>query len=266
MGLHIYPVTIKQISPPIHGLLARPDKVDRTLPTLIYYHGLSGTRNQAFQERYMELAEALMDLGCNLLAVDLRGHGERRADRQMPAVECFIKLLSDRKNNPFDGALEDAKRTVDFAIERKIAHPSHIGVIGLSWGGMHVLYALKAERRIRCGVALLPVCKIASLQEFRPFKDNALIQQYEPLTFATGIAPKPLLIVSGEKDKRADPAFTAEYYQQLMPEYEKLNKQDRLAYAMLLDASHAYDSRMTDMTIGWLKEYLMPEDEKPSIV
>ncbi len=263
MGLHVYPVTIGQISPPIHGLLSRPDSKDHTLPTLIFYHGLNGTRNQAFQDRYLKMAEAIQSLNCNLISVDLRGHGERRADKNIPAVENFIRLLPDKEKNPFEGALNDVTRTVDFVIEKKIAHPQHVGVIGLSWGGTHVLYALKHERRIRCGISLLPVCNIGSLLEFRSMKDHPIIKQYEPTGFVKQLAPKPLLMVTGEKDKRAEPRFASDLFQELEKEYEKAGAADRLAYAMLLNAGHAYDERMTDMVTEWITHYLIPEADSP---
>lgn len=265
MGLHVYPVTIGQISPPIHGLLSRPTAEDHTLPTLIYYHGLNGTRNQAFQDRYLILAEAIQALDCNLLSVDLRAHGERRADKKVPAIENFIRLLPDQDKNPFDGALQDVTRTVDFIIEKKIAHPQQIGVIGLSWGGTHVMYALKHERRIRCGMSLLPVSSIGNLLEFRSMKDHPLIKQYEPLNFVENLAPKPLLIVTGEKDKRAEPRFTSDLFHKLEPEYKEAGVSDRLAYAMLLNAGHAYDERMTDMVIEWIQKYLIPEPDGPNL-
>ncbi|MDP8245049.1 MAG: alpha/beta fold hydrolase [Candidatus Hinthialibacter antarcticus] len=265
MALHVYPVTIGQISPPIHGLLSRPSAKDRTLPTLIYYHGLNGSRNQAFQDRYLILAEAIQALNCNLLSVDLRAHGERRADKNVPAVENFIRLLSDKEKNPFEGALADVKRTVDFVIEKKIALPQQIGVIGLSWGGTHVLYALKNERRIRCGISLLPVCSIGSLLEFRAMKEHPLIKEFEPLNYIKSLAPKPLLMITGEKDKRAEPRFASDLFQELEIEYGDAGAADRLAYAMLLNAGHAYDERMTDIVVNWIQEYLIPEADGPNL-
>lgn len=265
MGLHVYPVTIGQITPAIHGLLARPTGEDHTLPTLIYYHGLNGSRNQAFQDRYKALAEAAQAMNCNLLSVDLRAHGERRADKSATAVENFVRALHDKERHPIEGAIKDATRTVDFLIEKKIAHPQQIGVIGLSWGATHALYALKTERRIRCGIALLPVCRIGGLLEFRSLKDNPALKAYEPLEFVNEIAPKPLLIVTGENDKRADPGCSSKLFQQLEIEYAEKEAEDKLAYAMLLGAGHAYDPRMTDMTMEWIDRFLIPKEDIPDI-
>ncbi|MBZ0255904.1 prolyl oligopeptidase family serine peptidase, partial [bacterium] len=139
------------------------------------------------------------------------------------------------------------------------------GVIGLSWGGTHVMYALKHERRIRCGISMLPVSSIGSLLEFRSLKENPLIKQYEPLNYVENLAPKPLLIVTGEKDKRAEPRFTSDLFNKLELEYADAGASDRLAYAMLLNAGHAYDERMTDMVIEWIQKYLIPESDGPNL-
>ncbi|MEW6237842.1 MAG: alpha/beta fold hydrolase [Candidatus Omnitrophota bacterium] len=263
MPLNIFPVTIKDITPAIHGLLSRPGHEIRTTPTLVYFHGLNGSRNQIFQDRYLEFAEAIRDLGVNLFSVDLRGHGERRENKERPAIENLMKIITHKEKNPFYGAMEDIKKIFDFLVDRKIAHPAKMAVAGLAWGGMHALYALRQERRLRCCIALLPVCKITSLVEFKGLEKHPLIQQFEPLNFLEKLAPKPLLIVTGEKDTRADPHFAAQLYEKLHPEYAVAEAEENLAYAMMLGAGHAYDSRLTQWTVEWLEKYLLAEEKGP---
>ncbi len=263
MPLHIYPVTIRSVSPPIQCLLSRPTPEFRANPTILYFHGLNGTRNQVFQDRYVEFAEAVQKLGCNLLSVELRAHGERRENKELPAIDNMMKILSYKEKNPFDGAILDIKKTIDFIIEKQIALPGQIAVAGLSWGGMHALFALKCERRIRCGLALLPVCKIKSMVEFRGFKTHALIDKYEPLNFIEKIAPKPLLMITSDRDTRSDPRFAGELYEKLYPEYLSEGASEKLAYYMLLNWGHAYHPKMTEMAMEWFKKYLLVEPESP---
>lgn len=260
MSLHLFPVTIGKVSPPIHGLLSRPTSKMRTLPTMVYFHGLNGSRNQPFQDRYKEIAEAFQATNINFLSVDLREHGDRRKNKESTGVDNFLRALSAKDKNPFEGALKDFERIVEFLIEKQIAHPDHIGVMGLSWGAMHAMYALKVERHFRCCIALLPVCEITSLLEFKTYRGNPQIQRFEPMQFIEKIAPAPLLLITGEKDKRAKPEYAANLYEKLKDEYRRADAVDRLAYAMLLETGHAFDPKMTEMSLDWVNRYLLPEE------
>ncbi|RJP23320.1 MAG: hypothetical protein C4527_20435 [Candidatus Omnitrophota bacterium] len=263
MPLHIYPVIIRSVSPPIQCLLSRPTPEFRSAPTILYFHGLNGTRNQVFQDRYVEFAEAMQKIGCNLMSVELRGHGERREKKEMPAIDNMMKIITHKELNPFDGAVLDIRKIIEFIIEKGIAPPSEIAVSGLSWGAMHALYAMKTERRIRCGLALLPVCKITALVEFRGLEGHPLIAQYEPLNFIEKVAPKPLLMITAEKDTRADPRFAGYLYEKLYPEYVAEGAGDKLAYYMLLNNGHAYHPKMTEMAAEWFKQHFLIEQEGP---
>lgn len=212
----------------------------------------------------MEFAEAMQELGCNLLAVELRCHGDRREKKELPAIQNMMKVITHKELNPFDGAMVDIEKIIDFVVEKQIARPGEIAVTGMAWGGMHVFYALRKDRRIRCGIALLPVCSIAEMIEFRTLKNNPLIQQYEPMNFAERLAPKPLLIVTGEKDTRAHPKYANALFNKLRPEYREADVEDNLAYSMLLGVGHAYDPQMTELTVYWLKKHLIVESSGPS--
>lgn len=261
MALHIYPVTIQSVSPFIHCLLSRPTPESKICPTLVYFHGLNGTRNQIFQDRYVEFAESIKNLGFNLFSVDLQCHGDRRLHLERPGIENFLKLIMSKEINPFDAALKDIIATTDFLINKDIAVPGKIAVAGLSWGGMHALYALKIERRISCGIAMLPVCKISSMIEFSKLAGDPIIEKYEPLTYVEKIAPKPLLILTTEKGLRSDPKYASELYEKLRLEYKAGNAEQNLAYSMILGAGHAYHPQMSIMVCDWLRKHLLKEPD-----
>ncbi|MFB3785191.1 MAG: alpha/beta hydrolase family protein [bacterium] len=257
MGLHLYPIIIRGVNPPVAGLLSRPTEEFRPLPTVIFFHGLNGSRSQVFQGRYQELAEALQRLECNLLSVELRGHGERRENKTQPAAQNLLRVIAHRTLNPFAGAMEDIAKIVEFTAEKKIAPPEAIAVAGISWGALSVFYALHQEPRVLGGIALLPVCRITDLLEFRRLQGKAAVEQYDPIHFTSGIAPKPLLFITGEKDTRANPRYASELYERLLPDYEAAGAASRLAYIMLPGAGHAYIPAMTAAVADWIKTNLV---------
>lgn len=261
MGLHIYPATIRGVDPPISCLLSRPKPEFRTAPTVVYFHGLNGTRNQIFQDRFLAFAEMVKEIGCNLLSAELRAHGDRREDREKTAMENFVRGLRNKENNPFAGALADIRRIMEFIAEKKIAPPGRVAVCGMSWGALHAMYAMKIARSLRCGLALLPVGRIGAMMEFRKLAETPLIQKYEPLNFLRGLAPAPLLMLTAERDQRVDCRHAGELYERLLEEYEAAGAANRLVYKMLLGAGHAYDPRMTGYAREWFENFLLDGGE-----
>lgn len=264
MGLHLYPVIIRGVHPPIPGLLSRPTEEFRPLPTVIFFHGLNGSRRQVFQGRYQELALALQTLECNLLSVELRGHGERRENKAQPAAQNLLRTLAHRAMNPFAGAMEDIAKIVEFVAEKKIAPPEAIAVAGISWGALSVFYALHQESRVTGGIALLPVCRITELLEFRRLQGKEIVEPYDPIHFTADVAPKPLLFITAEKDTRANPRYSGELYESLLPDYEAAGAAGRLAYIMLPGAGHAYHPAMTPAVVNWIRTYLVLEKKPPA--
>jgi len=115
-------------------------------------------------------------------------------------------------------------------------------------------------------VALLPVCKITSLIEFRGLGGDAIIQKYEPLQFIDTLAPKPLLILTAEKGARSDPTYACQLFERLRHEYVEQDIEDHLAYSMILGAGHAYHPLMSKMVVDWMQKFLLVEDDGPQFV
>lgn len=263
MSLHLFPVTIGKIDPPIHGILSQPEQKLRTLPTVIYFHGLNGTRNQPFQDRYRGIAELFQQRQVNFLSVDLREHGERRHRKHGTPTENILHMLKEGDANPIEQAFEDFQRLVEFVIEKQIARPPHIGAMGLSWGALHAMYALQQEEQIQTAVALLPVCCIHSLVEFRKFHNHPKVMPYEPLEFLRTLAPKPLLMITAEKDTRSRASYASDLYHQLLEDYRRAAAEENLIYAMMLDHGHSFHQRMTELTNDWIDRFLVA-DHVPS--
>ncbi len=213
----------------------------------------------------MEFALTMQEMGCNLLSLELPYHGERRKDKDLPAVQNMLKSIGHEQLNPFVCMIEDIQKTIDFIVEKKITRPGEIGVVGLAWGAANALYAMRKERRIRCGVVLLPVCKITNLVEFRSLEGQPVVEEYEPLNYVEKIAPKPLLFVTGENDNRANPVYASQLFEKLRPEYEAAGVADKLAYTMLAGVAHAYDSQMSDLAKEWFGKYLVGGEGGPSL-
>lgn len=99
---------------------------------VVLLHGAGSTRTAT-----LDHAEALADLGCGVLMLDARGHGESGGT----AMDLG-----------WHGA-EDVSVAVDWLLARDDVDDARIGVVGLSMGGEEALTAAAADPRIRVVVA-----------------------------------------------------------------------------------------------------------------
>ncbi len=105
----------------------------RQAPTLILVHGWG--RNAGFMLPYIK---KLYPYGYNLLAFDLRSHGNSDPDKH-PNMLQFS---------------EDIRAAVEFILEQDIAKPGEIGVIGLSAGGSAAIHAAAFDNRIKSVITI----------------------------------------------------------------------------------------------------------------
>lgn len=155
-----------------------------------------------------DYAHQLARRGYVVLAPDARGFGERAADGMGCAWAMTAGLLLGKVLVGL--RVWDAMRAIDYLQARPEVDPTRIGCLGLSWGGTHTMYTAALDERIRAAVIS---------GAFGTFKD-ALIDaeecscQYVPSLLCHAdlpditalIAPRPLLIESGDDD----PHYTRE--------------------------------------------------------
>jgi pimeloyl-ACP methyl ester carboxylesterase len=103
------------------------------VPTLILVHGWG--RNAGYILPYIK---KLYPFGYNLLAFDLRSHGNSDSDKH-PNMLQFS---------------EDIRAAIEFILEQDTAKPGEIGVIGLSVGGSAAIHAAAFDNRIKSVITI----------------------------------------------------------------------------------------------------------------
>lgn len=109
---------------------------DENLPAeqsaaVVMVHGWNASRTNAFNQHFLDLAEALHGAGFSLLMIDMRGHGQS-------AVSHFTFGRLERR---------DVLAAVDYLLER--GHPAgKIGLIGTSMGAASVIGAAAEDQSI----------------------------------------------------------------------------------------------------------------------
>lgn len=166
---------------------------------VVLAHGDAANRGQLLPE-----AAALARAGFGVLLVDLRGHG---------ASDGTMTTLGDRERLDVDAA-------VAFAAGKPGVRA--VGVLGFSIGGLAALDAAAGDPRIRAVAALSTCPSLATmLRREHPGPVSGLVavltaralgvdvERTRPDRRLCAIAPRPVLVVEGERDPEAPPAMGA---------------------------------------------------------
>lgn len=178
-------------------LAAQPSESNRTV---ILVHGQNNNRGDAYI-RLIPLAGDLTRKGYNVLAFDLRAHGES---------EGTYRTFGDLERRDLKGA-------VDYLVSRG-APAEWVGAIGFSLGAATVLMTAPEEPRIRAVVADSSYADFRELLDANLDEHSGLPEFMSPLIILVAkafigdmdavkperviddIAPRPLLIVHGTVD------------------------------------------------------------------
>ena len=138
----------------IAGWLITPANGDEPRPTLVFFHGYSGSKGKVFN--YLEWILQ----GFTILTFDVRGQGGDSTDfAEYPSGRCSGWMTSgilDPNAYYFTRAYADTVRALDFAVARPEVDADHIGVTGCSQGGGLALAACALDDRPRLCLSEVP--------------------------------------------------------------------------------------------------------------
>ena len=244
------------------ALLVIPDNVTRPVPLVIAQHGIDSFPERVFgvgddESLYHDYGHALVRAGfavlapINLCFVPNRNRIERLArlaDTTLPGLELRrVQLLLDE-------VLKDQR------IDK-----NHIGMWGISLGGMATMFWMPLEPRIKCGVVtawfnqrrnkmVIPdprySCFLETKEEHAFFR--GWLTEFTDSDVASLICPRPLLVQTGKKDGIAWWPQVIEEFEASKEHYRKLGIEDRIAMD-LHDGGHEI---RVESGVAWMKKWL----------
>jgi esterase FrsA len=96
--------------------------------------------------------------------------------------------------------LDNVQRAVKFTIHQKLV--GHLGLMGLSRGGLVASLLAAREERFKAMVQFAPVTKIVHTKEFQHMESNPLVQSLDPFALADRLANRPSRFYVGNRDAR----------------------------------------------------------------
>ncbi len=229
----------------------------RPKPLAILSHAFQSSK-EFWQDKMLSLARA----GYYAVALDNRGHGERKGPdfkSQVFEIDGF-NLYEVRRL--IKETADDIPILIDHFITHENVDAERIGMIGVSMGGFVAFRALVIDNRI--GVAA-PVIASPYLDE-RP-RDVALVnrpeinralddysREFSPAYYPGHFYPRAVLIQVGVQDKHLDADRVRLFYEKLKPYYRRTPA--KLMFIQEENSGHEFTASMWRNVTKWFSKHL----------
>jgi dienelactone hydrolase len=245
-------------------------KGNRSMPVVIFMHGLGGNK-----EQYPQRMKALAEQGLFVVAIDAHLHGERQVPGIFPKGKSLGSLGTDYAIWVHQSAVSHTARDVSKILDALSARPevdlSRVGVAGVSMGSSTCMVLAWKEPRVSVVVGLIGAVDFwYDVTKTPPGKDQdvkrkalsprvrQLVDSLDPKGRKAAIAPKALFLANGARDDGIDIVSVKTFVKDLGPSYEA--HPERLKLLEEPKTGHSVTDRMWNEGMKWLVLHLV---EKP---
>jgi len=219
-------------------------------------------------ENYVKSNQALARNGYITISFDPPGMRGEHIKGNDHFTDGVLSFLSGFWSNTY--FVIDALRCIDYLETRDDVIKEGYGMTGISGGGTTTIYASIIDSRIK---ASAPVCCVSNaihklLEENYTTCPETVGYNYYKYAIDSEmmlnlIAPKPLLLVGGEKDEVFDYKLAIKSMQYVKQTYKLYDKEEDANYYMDKEASHEYSLNMVEQVVIFFNKYLKNTKEKP---
>jgi len=226
-------------------------------PLVIFIHSLGQSK-----EHWQPQLEKIADLGCYAIAMDNKGHGERRDPNFRERVFSEGKLNVYEVRKLIKETADDIPSLIDHFIAKAQIDGARIGIIGGSMGGFAAFRALVIDERIKVAAPIIASPYLDEVPKDVPVLGDPEVQQaleaysrkYNPANYLEKFYPRAILIQIGEQDIHFNGKRVANFYQELLPHYREAP--DRLKFIAHENIAHEITATMWRNVTSWLQKHL----------
>lgn len=267
-------IIIDHIAPGgIPAMAVYPESSER-LPLVVYLHGFGSDKTSGLEYGY-KLAEA----GLYFVGVDCWLHGDRSNDDlsakrfsgiypSETGIDTYILMheIVQRTSEEFGGLIKHFQTDPQVNVER-------LGVTGFSMGAFATFMIAANYSQVKAAVAIggKPAFQKAwddivlgagTYEQWRESMEalaresterSAYMAQIDPFKKLSVFAPKPLLMINGDRDTDQPFIYSLELYRKLKPLYEE--HRDCLQLSMP-PIEHSLTPALLDEACQWMKKHL----------
>ena len=256
-------------------------------PAVIVLHATG-----SMKESMTPLLQNLAERGFLAVAIDGRHHGERESLSGQYA-NAMLQTYRTGQGRPFlFDTVWDVMRLVDYLTSREDVNPAATGMIGVSKGGIETYLTAAIDPRIAVAV---PVIGVQSFRwglehdfwqprvgTFQPAVDGAardagvapvdaafvrrfydkvapgIYGQFDGPVMLPLIAPRPLLVISGDSDPRTPLPGVQDAAAGARVAYRDQRAEDRFSLLIQQRTGHAFGAPAQQAALEWLVRWLKP--------
>lgn len=267
---------------------------NKKLPVVICLHGTGGSKDAAaITELLMRFSK--LGFMAVAIDARYHGERRNPVDVNNSYTQAIIKAWRNkdaaRQEHPFFlDTSYDLWKLVDYLVTRPDVEPSRIGMMGISMGGIETWMAASVDTRIKVAVPVI------SAQSFQWSLDNGrwqgragtILRAHEQVAKDLGdaavnrenvkalwdkilpgitnefdcpsmirlFAPRPLLLLSTEKDQNCPLPGAQLVFESATKEYRSKNALDKLQVDIDPNEPHRFTPKHVEMTVAWFKKWL----------
>jgi cephalosporin-C deacetylase-like acetyl esterase len=219
----------------------------------------NGKSDVEVQSRSIKLAK----MGFVVLAYDAIGHGERNISGNSHKEGGFALLPLGETISGW--MVWDSMRAIDYLQSRPDVDASRIGVTGNSGGGLNTLYTAAIDPRVSAAVISGYTFEFNNWIKYGGAHGACSylpgLREMEWFEIAGLIAPRPVLMLNGERDPifPVSGARKAGYGTRAL--YAVLDYADRARLYVVPEQGHAYSRPYREQMYGWMAKHLLGQGD-----
>jgi dienelactone hydrolase len=220
----------------------------------------NGKRDAEVQSRSIKLAK----MGFVVLAYDAIGHGERNISGNSHHEAGYALLPLGETVTGW--MVWDSMRAIDYLQSRPDVDPARIGITGNSGGGLNTLYTAALDPRAKVAVIAGYTFQFNNWIKYGGAHGTCsylpgLFREMEWFEIAGLIAPRPVLMLNGERDAIFPVSGARKASASTQALYTVLDYAERARFYAVPKQPHSYSRPFREQMYGWMAKHLLAEGD-----
>ena len=254
----------------VPGILAIPKQRKGKAPVVIGMHGHSGSKNEYLPnpERESSLGWLLVKNGYAVAAIDGYFNGERvgkgprgKHDEAGGQEMTLFKLHLWQGRTLWGMMLRDEQCLLDYLATRPELDMQRVGATGMSMGCTRAWWLAAIDERVHAIVGVACFTRYTELLAHRSshgiyYFVPGLLKHFDTEAIYSLVAPRPMLMLSGDEDYNAPPDGVETLERKIAPVYRLYGKSEAFRSVLYKNTGHEYLPEMRTEMIEWFQRAL----------